>query len=304
MATTNNPKAICGAPTHNSFDWSAAKDYFIHRRNTDRNQDARSKVGNYSKPDPTFFLMPLKLRSNTDDTIRGTSLLCLPGELILAIAEQLAPFDLLSFRTTCEYIWSQTSTKGIKMRLQPYFFTARDRDKHAWRLRKDRFNQLAEHDVVNRLSAREKLLCSYCVDYHPLCAFGAVVKAGGNSRAAYERRCAASTATVYICPHKQLTFEDLLGLRIRTRSGRCIRCSFCIPRYSPSTKPGQTTHRNVESSLACLPAWEDAFSLKRRTAFSLDYMDSPWRTIWYPALISGNISRVSLTITTTTLGLV
>ena len=113
MATTNTPQPIDTAPKH---DWSAAKVYFIHRRNLDRPH--WGKLNYYSRPGPSFFKMPLKSYSHTYHANSETNLLCLPGELILDTLDVLAPLDILNFGTASKYIWSLASTKSVQTRIQ------------------------------------------------------------------------------------------------------------------------------------------------------------------------------------------
>jgi hypothetical protein len=218
----------------------------MHRRYLDRPH--WGKLNYYSRPDPSFFKMPLKSYSHTYHANSETNLLCLPGELILDILDVLAPLDILSFRTASKYIWSLASTKSVQTRIQKHLFSLGDLDEHAWRLRKDRFDRLAEYehadDALNWFSPREKFLCSYCVDLHPLPAFTTVIKSDG-ARSAHRRQCSASKAKVYVCPHKQLAFDDLL--RLHKDPGTTFMCSLCIPSFNVSTR---------------LPPCEDCFTLK------------------------------------------
>jgi len=239
MAMIDNPKMMSGAPIrqfrHNIADHSAAKEYFIHRHKLDRFLGRRRSA--YHKPDPAFILMPRKAHSGTNRIDEGQNLLRLPGELILDILDLLPPVDALSLRITCRYIRGLSSSISLQSRL-----TLRDADfdKYAWRLRKDCFNRLVEYEEANddsrRYTPRDRLLCSYCLDFHPRSAFGAL-ETEGTAVNARERQCTASASTIYICPHTQMAFEDFLRLS-RTPSADYIwpACTQLCSSYITSCK--------------------------------------------------------------------
>ena len=124
MANTVAPGLSDNVPTHDHIDWSVAKDYFMYRRSLDRAMrdrcydyhnpdDDGTWCNNHNKPDPEFVFMPPQVNGNIQ--VSNTfNLPGLPAELILNIADRLAPIDLLSFRTTCTYIRSLTCTKDAR----------------------------------------------------------------------------------------------------------------------------------------------------------------------------------------------
>ena len=212
MTAPGPHKIMYGAPPyryrHSVAGDEAAKAYFIHRCRRDRADE--QKHSGHHWPDPAFVLMPLRSRSETPRTSNRSNLAHLPGELLLDIFELLAPVDRHSFRTICKYVWMVSVTNRVIGDLDND-----DADEHAWRLRKDRFNRFAEYeeanDAIRQYTPRDKLLCSYCMDLHPLSAFGALERECA-AIIAKERQCTASAATVYFCPHTQMAFEDFIRL--------------------------------------------------------------------------------------------
>ncbi|KAH6868744.1 hypothetical protein BKA58DRAFT_421973 [Alternaria rosae] len=221
MTTTGSPKIMYSAPLfqsrHNIADHSAAKDYFMHRLKLGRTP---GKLGSsHHKPDPDFMLVPRKAHIKANYADKGLDLPHLPGELILDILELLPPVDALSLRMTCRHIWDLSSTFQSCLRGPQ----GGDFDEYAWRLRKDCFNRIAEYEETNTISRRytpfEKLLCSYCTDFHPSSAFGALERECP-AIIASERQCTASAGTIYLCPHTQMAFEHFIRLSKRPGTGR------------------------------------------------------------------------------------
>ena len=225
MATTDSPRIMYGAPVrqfrHNVADHSAAKDYFIHRHELDR--FPRTGRSTYHRPDLAFIWMPQKADSEPDHVDKGRYLPCLPVELILDIFDLLPPVDALSLGMTCKYLRGLSSTNGVQKQLEGLQADSGDFDEYAWRLRKDCFNRLAEYEEANTSSRRytpyDKLLCSYCTDFHPSSAFGALEQECP-AIIASERQCTASAGTIYLCPHTQMAFEDFLRLSKGPGTGR------------------------------------------------------------------------------------
>jgi hypothetical protein len=89
-------------------------------------------------------------------------------------------------------------------------------NQYFWRLRKDRFAELAAQEQATDVYTKDKLLYVWCTDFHPASEFSTDQLA----TQAHERMCIGATATVYICPHKSLTFPAIIELKaLRRKKG-------------------------------------------------------------------------------------
>jgi len=276
-------------PTHNYIDWSVAKNYFMYRRNLDRtsvgqcdhyyhyssNRDDEAWkhwCSDHHRADSELVFMPPHVSSKNWQVSNKFNLLGLPGELISNIADHLAPIDLLSYRTACRDTRSLTATKRTQARLHRLPIEALD--EHAWKIRKDCFTRMAEYENSNN-TPYGKLLCSYCMDLHPISSFSATEVSKHSTGSAYRRRCTASQAKVYLCPHMQLSFENLNQL-CRGPTGRLV-CALCSASCSSGSKLiGASDHCSLSQRiylpmasnkylwpmLGCFPIRCDSFSAK------------------------------------------
>ncbi|KAH6868743.1 hypothetical protein BKA58DRAFT_200212 [Alternaria rosae] len=101
---------------------------------------------------------------------------------------------------------------------------------------------MAEYEDSNnalyKYTPRGKLLCSYCMDLHLVSSFDAAETSASSIGATHRRRCTASTTKVYLCPHLQLSFEDLHQLHeIPANSLTCTICTASCTSGAKSTAP-------------------------------------------------------------------
>ena len=214
--------------------------------------------------------MPLKAPSETCHADSANPLAKLPAELILDIFELLPPVDALSFRTASKYIYNLSLNKSV----QDTFRELQGDEVHeyAWRRRKDCFNRLAEYEMANdeskRYTPRGKLLCAYCLDFHPSSAFGPLQREGA-AIIPSERLCTASKATVYFCPHKQMAFRAFLRLFKASRTPDLCSWTACAQTCNPwiTADPMLST-----------------FNLHQAIPLYMADLSGPWGTQEYPAL--------------------
>lgn len=251
--------------THFRFkpDVSTPRGYALYRRQAIRNRqeafyESENRVDSFVDTD--FFNASISPASDKDhpvvadqDTSRDSNpdtnvLRRLPPELILMVAERLQPEDFMNLRAT--YKWHCDLVEPIEFDVlrgsvfdpnppprksqaprPPRSLAIEPIDDPAVRLHIDRFALFAKQEIARRSldgAPGDKLLCSYCLDDHPLLSFTAADRA----KLPTERVCIGAQAVLPICPHKGSTFKQLGALH----------CP------SPGAKSGSTVYEPCEAS--------------------------------------------------------
>lgn len=137
---------------------------------------------------------------------------------MVEIAGRLQLVDLFALQLTCRGI-----AKSLAEIVQEAKRTSTDRAvqyaRFLWRCRQARFAVLAQ---TEKPGEDPKLLCSWCTDLHPASYFSPkqITK---NPR---ERMCLGVDAKLYLCPHRSLTWPQLVQ-----------RQEFAIATATPARRP-------------------------------------------------------------------
>ncbi|KAJ4353539.1 uncharacterized protein N0V89_005269 [Didymosphaeria variabile] len=267
--TTDNIVRLAPSWSYVSPIRGTPEGYFYHIRSLVERPNNWANLGRNSwevetpawsyAPDPDF--LPT-IDSSSDTPTRtnaaeaensNASILKLPIELFMSIADLLELTDLMSFQSTCRHIARQVDGSVKAGKSVATNGTTGDQrnerisqlyNQYFWRLRKDRFAELAALEQANDVLVKEKLLCVWCTDFHAASKF----HQDQVSRNAHERMCIGATATVYVCPHTSLTFAEILDIKAACKASGRSSPVLC----AEETCRNARLWYNLRSAIGCL----------------------------------------------------
>jgi hypothetical protein len=180
----------------------------MHRRDLSR----RNK-NEPARPYDDAFYIPRQAKAHRRQQCIVSPLQNLPNEILLDIISHLLTVDVLSLCVTSKELQALCNVWGRISRLDKLINAGRK--EFAYRCHHHRFQQMCDVEEnasileISGAAASAKLLCSFCLDFHPASTFDAT-EVRKTSR---ERQCKGSKASLYICPILKYTFLELISLR-------------------------------------------------------------------------------------------